>query len=104
MIISYFLNKNIRGWPKKRALYDPCSHREEISKDTKYNNNDTVVLDLPGNQNTIRTESYNENRGVNSMGGVRTPINLIFIRFRIFCCATHNADSPIWIGLSKRRK
>ncbi|CAG8751870.1 12755_t:CDS:2, partial [Gigaspora rosea] len=46
----------------------------EIS--TRNNTKKTEFLKLQNT--TIRTESYNENRGVNSMGGVRAPINLRF--------------------------
>ncbi|CAG8529671.1 2678_t:CDS:10, partial [Dentiscutata heterogama] len=87
--------------PKKRALDDQY---EEISKFTKYNNDDsirtfrksnTINTDFSENLSLNNTESYIDDPKVNSKKGARTPANLIFNRFKIFFHATCNANSGL---------
>ncbi|CAG8814220.1 12170_t:CDS:2, partial [Racocetra fulgida] len=82
---------------------DAYSQYGEISKATKYNHNDSVRTFWKSN--TIHAKLYNErldDREVNSTGGIRTPADLIFNRFKMFCrVATRNADGSIWLGLPK---
>ncbi|KAF0521134.1 hypothetical protein F8M41_015924 [Gigaspora margarita] len=55
---------------------------------------ENLILDLENSNDGKHPPEKNLNdRGVNSMGDIKTPANLIFNKFKMFCCAaTRNVD------------